>query len=113
MEFLTEFKPGDKILIKSVFENGKTEFYDDIVLRKLKTKIETKTGDFSTKDGNMIGNNVDERCIVKFSGEIENQILCQRYIDLLYEMMNITFKDNDTFKDYINKVENIYNANKK
>ena len=110
MEFLNNVEIGDPIWIKSISETGKTVYFEDVILRKLKTKIETKTGDFNTKDGSILDSD-DMKYIIEYTDKVEKHILNQKYSEILTNMMDMVFDDNKIFSDYIQKVENIYKAN--
>jgi len=110
VEFLNNVEVGDPIWIKSISETGKTVYFEDVILRKLKTKIETKTGDFNTKDGSILDSD-DMKYIIEYTDKVEKHILNQKYSEILTNMMDMVFDDNKIFSDYIQKVENIYKAN--
>ena len=116
MEFLDKLSIGDVVWVKTINSFGAETIYKDIVLRKLKTKIETRSGEFNIKNGEHLNNNqvgqVLLKYIVEYTDEIEKNILNQTYQELLNEMSKLPFKDNKIFKSFIDKLKNLYNANK-
>jgi len=109
MEFLENVNVGDTVWIK-VINDKYTVYFDDIVIRKLKTKLETKTGEFLIKTGESIDNNL---IIVEYNDDIEYEILYNKYMKLIDKMKNISFDNNKDYENFIDKVSNLYKAYKK
>lgn len=111
MEFLKNAEVGDKIWIKTVEEN-EVFYYEDIILRKLKTKINTKSGDFSIDNGKSFSTDDSNACIVEFTDDVKQFILHKRFITLIDNIKALSFSSNKVFEGFIDKLENLYNANK-
>jgi len=106
MVYLENIKIGDTVMIQH-----NNTYYKDIILRKLKTKVECKTGEFLIKDGKIIGK--EDKIIIEMTDDVKTQILSQEYFLLLKNMQKMTFENNKSYEGFIQKVRNLYNANKK
>lgn len=113
MKFLSKIEVGEKIWVKKQNVYGAKHYYNDLVLRVLKTKIVTKTHEFSTKDGNSFSNNDKVTyTIVEYTDEIEQFRLQEKFHKLLKNVENLKFDTNEKFNNFIIKLDNLYNANK-
>jgi len=110
MKFLENVDVGDTVWIKTVNNDKDTVYFDDIVIRKLKTKLETKTGEFLIKTGESIDNNF---IIIEYNDDIKYEILYNKYIKLIDKMKNMSFDNNKDYENFIEKVSNLYKAYKK
>ena len=113
MKFLSKIEVGEKIWVKKQNVYGAKHYYNDLVLRVLKTKIVTKTHEFSTKDGESLSN--DDKIkyvIVEYTDDVEQFRLQERFQNLINNVGNLTFDNNQKLKSFIIKLENLYNANK-
>ena len=108
MEFLENVDVGDTVWIK-IINDKEPVYFNDIVIRKLKTKLETKTGEFLIKTGESVDNNF---IIVEYNDDIEYEILYNKYIKLIDKMKNISFDNNKEYENFIEKVSNLYTAYK-
>lgn len=113
MEFLEKVSVGADIWVHRVDSFGKELFYKDVVLRKLKTKLETRSGEFSITTGECFDNDEKKKLtLVEFTEDVEKYVLDLKYFDLIKKLNDIDFNDNKMYNSFINKVENLYNANK-
>jgi len=112
MEFLETVDVGDKVWIMKEDESSSKHFETDIILRKLKTKICTKSGEeYSTINGESLSDKHKSH-IVEYSEDIRKYILDNRLYHVLSSIKYIEFKSNDALESFVKKIENLYEANK-
>jgi len=111
MSFLENVDVGDKVWVMRKDELGSEHFETDIILRKLKTKICTKSGgEYSAENGELLSGNSSK--LVEYNEDIRKYVLDRRLYHVLSSIKYIEFKSNDMLEGFVKKIENLYEANK-
>lgn len=113
MDFLNSVDVGDRVWVRNENVYGATEYIEDVIISKLKTRIKTKNGEtFMIDNGESLSNTEsNKKQIVEFTTDVENAILDQEYQSLLLQMSQTSFRNNALFKSFIKKLKNLYDAN--
>ena len=118
-------------IAESPYPLGKKEHSPDVLMRyrhltmrspryqaimKIRAIVMEAAREFFIKNGEHLDNNQVGQSLLKYlveyTEEVEKGVLDQDYQNTLNEMSKLSFDNNQVFKGFIDKLKNLYNANK-